>query len=381
VRTPAPTHAVISGSLGTGNLGDAALLHSFRSRHGCDYDAVSVIANGPAVDVDPETQVLGFPQFALGHRFWYGRQDRRDTRRRIADRAPGAERDYIWLGGLLGGAEMHNRLRERELRWARRFSRRVIYYFGDVADGFPATTSARRLVRVLDRSNAWIGVRSSEAAELLAEAGLGGQVHTGVDPVLYDRATRHGLPFRRLEPAVETLAIVPCAYRPELAPVWLAAARAGAHHGLTPRWVSFSDGEDLALCRELAERSGAELPGLVQDVVPSELAELRLMEAACCVATRYHAAIFAITAGVPTLGVPYDVKVSRLMRLLGLDEFIVDLSSLTSDPASDLWDEHIDRQLHRALHQPWSPHLAELEQRLTEHERALQDLATVRGAP
>jgi hypothetical protein len=372
---------VLSGSLGTGNLGDAALLRSFLQRHRAAYDALSVITDGPSVDVDATTQVVEFPQLALGWRFWHGRRDRRDLRRRIVEHAPEARRDYVWLGGLLGAAEMHNRLRERELRWARRFTRRVIYYFGDVADGFPATPSAGPFVRALDRSNPWIAVRSKEAAALLLEAGLRTPVHTGVDPVLYDRAARFGLPFRRREAALETVALVPCAYRPDLVPLWLAAARAGVGQGLALRWVSFSDAEDLTLCRALASQIAAELPGVAQQVVPSELAEVQIMESACCVATRYHAAIVAITAGVPTIGVPYDVKVRRLMHLLGLDAFVVDLAGLPADAAAEQWDDILTTPIGAAITQPWAPQLGELEQALAEHQRALDDLDATRMAP
>ena len=370
MRATGQTHAVIAGSLGKGNLGDETLLQTFLGRHWPDYDAMSVMVNGPWTAPGPPVQVVPVPAFALGRRFWRGFSERRRTARSIVDHAPQAARELVWLGGLLGPDEPHTRFRLHELRWALGFCRRPVYYFGDAADGFAAAPSAAPLVRLLDESDAFVAVRSTEAAAVLTDAGLRAQIRTGVDPVLYDRAAQRPPPFTRRQPPAEALVVVPCVYhRARWLEVWLAAARAAVRYRLTLCWVSFSDDEDLALCHELADAVRREHPDLRQEVGPSHVAETHIARAACCVATRYHAAIFALTEGVPVIGIAYDVKIARLLRLLGMDEFVVD------DPHAER--DQIADQVRRAAGGAWSPDYGRLTDVLADHTRTLEVLTGV----
>jgi colanic acid/amylovoran biosynthesis protein len=49
------------------------------------------------------------------------------------------------------------------------------------------------------------------------------------------------------------------------------------------------------------------------------------------IASRMHAMIHSISSGVPTLGVSYSHKVNGLMRLLGLNEYILDIREMSYD--------------------------------------------------
>ncbi len=373
MRATGQTHAVIAGSLGKGNLGDETLLQTFLGRHWPDYDALSVVVDGARAAPGPEVQVVPVPTFALGRRFWRGFAERRRAARSIVEHAPQAARELVWLGGLLGPDEPHTRRRLHELRWALGFCRRPVYYFGDAADGLAEAPSAAPLVRLLDESEAFVAVRSAEAAAALTDAGLRAPIRTGVDPVLYDRAAQRPPPFTRRQPPTETVVIVPCVYhRARWLETWIAAARAAVRYRLTLCWVSFSDDDDLALCHELADAVRREHPDHPQEVGPSHVAEAHIARAACCVATRYHAAIFALTEGVPVIGIAYDVKIARLLRLLEMDEFVVD------DPDGE--GGQIADHVRRAAGGAWAPDYARLSGMLADHTRTLEALTGAGGA-
>lgn len=377
MRSHGLTHGVVSGSLGTGNLGDTELLGAFLKRHGHDYESITVVADGPAITSEDKMHVVKLPQFPLGRRWWRGFWDRRATRRTILQQGKDLRREYVWLGGLLGADDLHNKLRERELEWSKQFCDRLVYYFGDVADGFAGSPVAPRLIRSLHEADSWIAVRSREAAGVLEAAGYGKAVRVGVDPVLFDRATDRGLPFERRAAASATMAIVPCIYhRDQAMDIWLEAALAGIREGLDIHWISFSDREDLALCRELAARTNVRNPQHIQQVVPSYDAEARLDEAACCVATRYHSLILSLCSGIPTIGIPYDVKISRLMELLDLGQLVARQSNLASRPDLESWFSDRVRTLCSAS---WAPDYSKLTPMLESHARALEELTNPRA--
>ena len=318
-------HALVSGSFGQGNLGDEALLQAFLERHRADYRSTLVLKAGSSHGAAAAEMTLPLPQLATGRRFWRGLSDRIQKRRFIQAQTANGSREYVWLGGLLAHILPHNQARYKELKWARGLCSKFLYYFGDVGDGFAELGIARKIVRLLNRFDARIAVRSAVAAGILEEAGLRTKVHVGLDPVLYDRIARWGIPFRRRAGATDTLAIIPCNYRPDIyQAVWLAAARAAVRHGLRLRWVSLCDPEDLSLCIRLAEQVRAEHPNHQQEICGGAFAEEALSRASCCVATRYHGAIFALSQGVPTLAVPYTHKVRRLFHLLRMQDWLVE---------------------------------------------------------
>jgi hypothetical protein len=278
----------------------------------------------------------------------------------------------VWLGGLLAHIRPHNLARYKELLWATTVGSRFLYYFGDVGDGFNETPEACKLVGLLDRIDARLAVRSVEAATILKGAGLRTNVHVGLDPVLYDRVVRWGIPFRRRAAATETLAIVPCNCRPEFyEPVWIAAARAAIRLKLRLRWVSVCDPEDLPLCLRLAERVRAQYPDHPQDVCTGANAQEAIGAVACCVATRFHGAIFALSQGVPTLAVPYAQKIHRLFRLLHLDAFLVEPDD--SEAPGSL-NERTEDAIRAALGGHASPDYAVLRHQADLHRAALISL-------
>ena len=371
-------HAVISGSLGKKNLGDDLLLQMALRQLGGAYGATSVLSEDPDEPLGPGIAVDRPPPLAIGNRFWRGGRDRSALRRRIAARMPGAPIDFLWLGGLLTPDLLNNKGRLRELSWARGFCARLVYFFGDAHDGFMACAQARPIVRLIDGGENWLAVRSEEAANTLDLLGLKSEVRVGVDIFLYDLARRLGWPFRRRAEPSATMAIIPCVHRSaRFQPSMLAAARLGARRGLAIRWISFCDPEDLALIRDLAAALDRELPGHPQSIHRATAEDAGLDDAACCMATRYHGSIFALAAGVPTIGLSYDPKVRNLFGMFRLHDWIA------PDPGRyppAAFQGRLDEQLSAALDGSFAPDYREFGRRMVAHEAALADLLGRRAA-
>jgi colanic acid/amylovoran biosynthesis protein len=51
----------------------------------------------------------------------------------------------------------------------------------------------------------------------------------------------------------------------------------------------------------------------------------------CVVATRMHAAIYALSSGVPALLIGYQPKAAGLMQLLGLAEWVLPIEEVQTD--------------------------------------------------
>ncbi len=365
-----PSHALVSGSFGQGNLGDEALLEAFLERHRSEYLSTLVLKAGLAADARPTEVTMPLPRLATGWRTWWGLSDRIQKRRLICKQMADGSREYVWLGGLLAHIHPHNRARYKELLWAISTCSRFRYYFGDVGDGFTESPVARKIVRLLDRIDARIAVRSEAAARILVEAGLRTKVHVGLDAVLYDRVVRWRIPFQRRAAATDIAAIIPCNCKPDFyQAAWLATARAAVRLGLRLRWISLCDPADLALCARLVERVRAEYPNHPQEIYGGNRAENGLSQAACCIATRYHGAIFALSQGVPTLAVPYTHKVRRLFRLLGMQDWLIE-----PEP-SDTWSPFLDSDLVDKLRQLLAGHgrpdFAVLRQQAELHKQVL----------
>jgi polysaccharide pyruvyl transferase WcaK-like protein len=315
-------HAVVNGSLGIGNLGDETLLATLMDIERQRYGKWSVIGGAQRQAADG-VQMLRSPLFAMGRVPWRGMLSQLRLRRTIEEFGATRQRDYVWVGGLFG-CSRHILLRAREAQWCRSFCERIVCYFGDAEYGMDAVPAARQLAAQLNSGPSWVAVRSEDAAQRLSEAGYGGRIWLGLDIVLHTRVRRWGVPFSRRATAGEAIVINPVRHKMEYAPVWIGAATAAVQSGLPIHWVSFADPDDLEVCRILRSQIASEFPRHPQRVCSTREAESAVQRAALCVATRYHAAIFAFTSGVPVIAVPYSAKVSRLFKRFGLSRWLVD---------------------------------------------------------
>lgn len=67
---------------------------------------------------------------------------------------------------------------------------------------------------------------------------------------------------------------------------------------------------------------------------PAEFRVEEFVAADVLVATAFHAVVFAIQAGIPVVAIDYDVKVARLMREVGLEQFLLGWNEAEQLPAS-----------------------------------------------
>ena len=70
---------------------------------------------------------------------------------------------------------------------------------------------------------------------------------------------------------------------------------------------------------------------------PTQLLD-RLAEFDMVVATRMHAAILALCAGTPVLAIAYEFKTRQLFARLGMDDFTLDVETLTGESLIDAWE-------------------------------------------
>jgi colanic acid/amylovoran biosynthesis protein len=54
------------------------------------------------------------------------------------------------------------------------------------------------------------------------------------------------------------------------------------------------------------------------------------------IATRMHAAILALSAGVPALGISYEFKTEELFRRMGLGEWVTDIEEIAPESFTEL---------------------------------------------
>src|SRR5262249_27751888 len=152
---------------------------------------------------------------------------------------------------------------------------------------------------------------------------------------------------------------------------WIAAARAGVQRGLRIRWLAFSVPEDVALCHELHDQIAEEAPSHPQEFRTPTLRDPGLADTDVCVATRFHAAIFAIAYGIPPMGAPFDSKVARLHRMLEVTSF---LAHAPSDRSAGAHDGDVRSQIEFALSGGFTPDYQQLQRRIELHEQALASL-------
>ncbi|MFI4876543.1 MAG: polysaccharide pyruvyl transferase family protein [Blastopirellula sp. JB062] len=332
-------HALVFGSLGLKNRGDDELLIALARWLDGRYQSLSCFLSAPDESLIGELQSRTSmqvycdlePLWPTPKRPWRGMLARRRMRNEIARRNHEAPIDAFWIGGLLGNAEINVRIRRIQLKWAARFCRKLVYYFGDVGNGFSHIREGRKWARTADQKRMVVALRSSEATEEIRRAGFHGEVLNGVDAALYDRYLSRQGSFGRLEAPQPLAAFNPCARGyPESQQFWLSVARHAHAQGLSVCWISTWDRDDLPVCQDLADRAGGEIPGIQQQIVKAATCESAFAPARFAMTSRYHAAIFAIAAGIPLTVYPYDDKVQRLIAWLGWDQRILNVDRIAT---------------------------------------------------
>lgn len=100
--------------------------------------------------------------------------------------------------------------------------------------------------------------------------------------------------------------------------------------------------DDRVVARRVAARLGARFAGRVH-VVEEDLHPAMLKHAigrmSCMVGTRMHSNIFALSSGVPTLAIAYEPKTEGIMRMLGLERYVLPMREVTRERLGGLLRE------------------------------------------
>ena len=116
-----------------------------------------------------------------------------------------------------------------------------------------------------------------------------------------------------------------------------AARHAYEKHGLTPVFIPFERPGDISPSRQVMEML-EDIPCLMLDDIDDiglMIAVLKRMSLVC--AMRLHALVFSAAAGVPFIGVSYDIKVEGFMEYAG-NPFFTNLENLSPEGLKDLFD-------------------------------------------
>lgn len=99
---------------------------------------------------------------------------------------------------------------------------------------------------------------------------------------------------------------------------------------------------DLDVARKIVDALPAEMRKAVHviadDLHPGEIKYI-ISTMHFFVGTRMHSNIFALSSGVKTLALSYDLKTDGIMRMLGLSEYVIPVAKLTTEKMTRLFDK------------------------------------------
>ena len=120
-----------------------------------------------------------------------------------------------------------------------------------------------------------------------------------------------------------------------------AADYAYKKYGLVPVFMSVETPADIPIAKKIAERLPEGTPSYVCKYAHHDaefIGMLSKMDVVC--GMRLHSLIFATAAGVPTIGLSYDVKVDGFFKDLG-NEAIISVADFKSDDLKELIDNAV----------------------------------------
>ena len=100
-------------------------------------------------------------------------------------------------------------------------------------------------------------------------------------------------------------------------------AKISEKYGLVPVLVPMQYSKDIAISREVAEKSGCRCVIIDESLSSDEIMNILAMSEGA-ITVRLHMLIFGVTAGIPVLGIDYDPKVSSFQKFAGLEYIITE---------------------------------------------------------
>ncbi len=324
---------VISGYYGYGNIGDEAVLGSIIDaiREKKPDTTFTVLSCHPK-----QTRMT----FNVDARFRYG-----------ISAVSALKRSRVLLSG--GGTLMQDKTSSRSLRYylsvikkAKTQGLAVMQY----ANGFGPIKSKRALTDTVKAINEFVDVvtvRDADTLDEFSSIGVKSGTLLSADPTLYLPGETLHL-ASRCETDFIAVSVRDVDGFERLTDIIVKAVKElCARYRMRAVFVVMHQTEDVGISKKCASLIGCDV------VCPANVAAARNIfeRASLVIATRLHAAIFAVGASVPVAAVSYDKKVSGFMRHAGLDSFV---------SADALSVESLVDAVERALHCGASPKLAEL---------------------
>ncbi len=356
----------LDGSFGKGNLGDDALVNAFLKQHFGDFRrhfVAGTVELPPGMNVEHVRMPVMFSGWRRYKSFSSIRYTLDQWRREC-----GSSVVYACLGGLLGDP-VHVDIRAQVFDMVEKLNWKSAYYFGDIEPGYKLDRSMARIVRFWNRSKSWVGVRSSQAEDLLRSFGVHKDcLFRGVDPVLYERSKRLFNTNTETQARTSEVALVPSFWVLSQARTlewWRSATIAARDQGLSPRWCIFDATQDAVAALRVCLAAGYSEKDFEDQVLFGEMAIAATERSALCITDRYHGAIYPITAGVPTIARGWNGKIQRLYSMLDLNDWCDTTGSASQSPIPDL-----KRLVDHALGRHWQPNLTVLQAEVGTHRES-----------
>lgn len=305
---------LLSGYLGSGNLGDDAIMAAFAEeigRHGIECSALS----GNPEETYRLHRIPGVP--------------RRDMA--AVEKAIKEHDALVYPGGSIFQDSTSVRsvaYYARLVETAKKAGKRV-YLVGQGVGPLKSYFGKSWTLKAFKAADG-VAVRDPQSLESLRRLGLKTPVRATADTAFLMTEPRHaeggGDSFSL--GGMKTVGIAPRAIKGVDVAGIVAELCARAHkEGYMPVLIPMDRNEDVELIQKISDRQGGKIPDLKKVVSPYEVLN-RLDRMDLCVAFRLHGGILAANAGVPPLMVSYDPKVAAFSRQLGIGN-AVNLDGLT----------------------------------------------------
>jgi polysaccharide pyruvyl transferase CsaB len=210
-----------------------------------------------------------------------------------------------------------------------------------------ASPEARRIVRAVAGGAARLSVRDAASRALLAEIGVPEErVFVSADPAFL-LSSEHVRPEdiligMGLEPRAPIVGVAlrpwsrgaqPDAWEPAVAAALdLFVERTGATLLFVPfEKTPWTDDDDFALASRIRRRlAHADRAAVLSGLLAAQDTASLLAGCDLVLGMRFHAAVFAISGGVPPVAIAYDPKVEALMAAAGLEDLVEPIHGLSA---------------------------------------------------
>lgn len=296
-------HLLLAGYLGSGNLGDDAVMLGFAHVAGGHGFDISVLSGNP----DETDRLYGFPAYP-----------RRDLKR--IEEAISRCDAVVFPGGSIFQDVTSVRsviYYHRIVSMAKKAGKRVFLVGQGV--GPLKKFVGKRMAGAAFRMADGIAVRDPQSVETLKSLGVNRPIRVTADSAFL--MPRQAFDTEEAAFAVGNMRTVGIAPRPldkraDIAGLFGDFCRLLYQSGTMPVLIEMDRNEDGELLAEIAKRQGGKVPDMRKIPTPMTV-QARMARMDGVVAMRLHAGILAASAGVPPLMVSYDPKVTAFAKLLG----------------------------------------------------------------